>query len=199
MVSSSVRTVRRTRARQRNIDFAQQAAAPAQREVRVKLFALDRHGRLPRATCEATLCDPDRSWWAQTRHASRSLPSARIASRSSAVSVRGPRMFTTRELRLGRLQLPQSILPLGLETARDRAVIGIDRTITALGALGAVARTFNVSPELRHGGLVIGFELLGGLYRGFEARRVRARRGTPRRPPHRSARRRRSGSTRRGR
>jgi hypothetical protein len=92
-------------------------------------------------------------------------------------------VFATSEFGLGGLQLAQSILPLGLETARDQAVIGIDGAVTAFGALRAVARTLDISAELLHGGLVIRFELLGGLDRRFEAcgRQRREERGCDRR------------------
>src|SRR5208282_2484583 len=81
------------------------------------------------------------------------------------------RVFATRQLCFSGLELAQTAFPLGLEAPRNESVVRIDGPIAAFGPLCAVARTLDVAPELRHGGLVIGFELLCGFQRGFKAGR----------------------------
>jgi hypothetical protein len=84
-------------------------------------------------------------------------------------------MLSLRELCFGRLQFLQSAFPLRFEPACDEPVFRVDRAIAALGALGAVARAFDVAPELCKRRLVICFELLDGLQGCGQPRRCERR------------------------
>src|SRR5207249_1402311 len=52
------------------------------------------------------------------------------------------------------------LLPLGFEAASDEAVVGVDRTIAALGASRLVAGTFHIMSPLSQRGVTVGIDLL---------------------------------------
>ena len=85
------------------------------------------------------------------------------------------RMFSIRELCFGGFQFSKSTFPLRFESARDEAIVWIDRAIASFSALRCVARALELAPELREGGLMIGLELLDGLQRGGKPRRCERR------------------------
>jgi hypothetical protein len=69
------------------------------------------------------------------------------------------RVLATCKFSLGGFELAKSIFPLGFEAPRNQPIVGIDRPITALGALCAITCTLDVTPELGEGGLMVSLEL----------------------------------------
>src|ERR1700674_4582529 len=158
------------RARQRHIDLAHQPAAPAQRQMCIGLLALDtqdyfleqRAQQLLAITVGRRCGGPDGI--------------EILTEREDGASLLGRERARSRALALlkfcfGGLQFPQGIFPLRFKSARNEAIVRIDRAITPLSTLRTVTRTLNIAPELREGRLVIRLEFLRGLECGFESRR----------------------------
>ena len=99
----------------------------------------------------------------------RSLPSDRIAARSSARNARGRCCSRRVSFGAGGFHSVQTLFPLGFETARDQSVFGIDRTIAALGPLCFILCAFHFTFELREHTVMVGFHLFGSLECSLEA------------------------------
>jgi hypothetical protein len=80
----------------------------------------------------------------------------------------GPQGFTVCEFGLGLLEFAQAVLPLGLETTGDETVVGVDRTIPTLSALGLVVCPLHREAPLRECAIVIGLEPLGNGKRSLD-------------------------------
>ena len=147
----------------------EKAAAPAQREVRVRLLALDCHHDFLEQRAQQLLAIP-------VGGGGRGPDGVEVLSeREQRVALLARqherlRVFTTRQFRLGGLELAKSVLPLGFETSGDQTIVGIDGPIAPFGTVRTVARSLDITPELSHGSLVIGFELFRRLQRRNDAR-----------------------------
>jgi len=78
--------------------------------------------------------------------------------------------FAPGELGFGLLELAQALLPLALEAAGDKTVLGIDSAIAAFGTLCLVPGALGGEPALDERIVAIGFEPFGGGESGFETR-----------------------------
>jgi len=78
--------------------------------------------------------------------------------------------FAPGELGFGLLELAQALLPLALEAAGDKTVLGIDSAIAAFGTLCLVPGALGGEPALDERIVAIGFEPFGGGESSFETR-----------------------------
>ncbi len=155
-----------------DVEFGQHTPAPAQRQVgglpaarrgdddfveqcAQQLLLVPRRGggRLPdprqvHAKCEHGLALVGRQF-------ARSAPLAAFEF--------GPRLF----------EFAQALFPFRLEAAGDEAILGLDGTVPAFGALGFIARPFEGQTPLFERAVVIGFDPFGGAQRGLETGRLR--------------------------
>src|SRR5207249_7858248 len=121
------------RARQGNIDLTEESAAPAQHHMSVGLLALDAQSDLLEQRAQQFFAIPI------ARRRRRPDAVKILAEREDRVAfVAGEgtrsRVFSIRELCFGGLRLAQSAFPLCFESARDEAIIWIDRAIAPFGA-----------------------------------------------------------------
>jgi hypothetical protein len=78
-------------------------------------------------------------------------------------------VFAPYQFRSCSLQFAKRLLPFGFEATGDQAVVRIDSTITALGALRLVARPLHRKTPLCQRTVVIGLDPLGGGECSFDA------------------------------
>ena len=101
----------------------------------------------------------------------RSAPSARSCSRSGVGQRARPLLLAQRELGLGFGEFLQSAFPVALQAAGDKAVLGLDLVVAALGLLGLVAGVLELQAPLLQRGVVVVLERFGCRERGLHAGR----------------------------
>ena len=142
-----------------DINFAEESAAPTQRQVSVIFIALDSQGDILEQRAEQLLAiaitrggsEPD-TLEVFTECKDRVTFFARKRARSC--------VFAIRELGFGRLQFLQGAFPFCFKSTCDESVLRVDGAIASLGALRVVARTLDVATELRESLLVIGESIM---------------------------------------
>jgi hypothetical protein len=151
----------RPRARQGEIDLAERAALPAQREMGRGLVALDLDDDFFEERAQQLL--------AVARRGRGRLPDGGEIGpeREEAVALclrdhPRPLPFAALEIGLGGFELPQALFPIAFEAARHQPVVGVDGAIAALGTLRFVTCPLHPEPPLLQGGPAIAFEPLGG-------------------------------------
>ena len=154
-------------ARQRNGELGDRAAAPAKRDRRAALFAVDVEDDFLDQARRS--CLRSRSVVVGADHTRpRSAPSASSCSRSAAVSVRG-RWCSRSSARPRRRERAERVLPVAFKPAGDQPVLGLDLAVAALGAVGVVSGALDLQPPLHERGVVVGLERLGRDERGLHA------------------------------
>ena len=68
-------------------------------------------------------------------------------------------LLTPGKLGFGVGEIPEPLLPLGLETASYETVLGLDRFELSLGTVSFIARALNLYSPLLQGSVVVGFEV----------------------------------------
>ena len=72
------------------------------------------------------------------------------------------RMLAAGEFFLGVGEVLQRLVPLGLQTVGDQAIVGVDGPVAALRPACLVAGLLGLASPLRERGVVAVFKLLGG-------------------------------------
>src|SRR6266852_1192618 len=160
----------RTMAGQIEVDLGESAAAPAQRKMCAAFVLVD---------CDDDFLDQRaQQLLLVARRRGRRLPrleqvgaEGKQADALVWAERSGAQLFATREFGLDLLELAQAALPFGLDATGDKAVVGVDGAIAALGALRLVARALDRETPLRQGAVAIGFYAFGGGKHGLGTER----------------------------
>ena len=151
----------RTPAPERDREFGDRAAAPAERELGAELSALHRDVDLFEQRAEQFLAIAVRRRWSSPDD-----PKIGTECVQSVALRRGQRPraggLAARQLRLGGGAVPQALLPFRFQPASHEAILGLHRAIAPLRAVGCVPRAFHRQTPLRHRGVVLLFEVRFG-------------------------------------
>jgi hypothetical protein len=155
---------------QRDVEFAEKATAPPQREMRLMLGLVDRDDDLLEQCAQQFLaiaigrgrCRPYAFQITSQRQNGLTL-----------VRLQHPRALSlaAREFGFRGMEHLEASLPFGFKAACDETIGGINGAIAPLRALRVVARAFDIVPALGHDGVVIGVDVGGGEDRRLEPRR----------------------------
>jgi hypothetical protein len=80
-------------------------------------------------------------------------------------------LLAAHQLGLGRFEVPQGFLPLGLQASGDKPIVGVHGHVTAFGAALFIGCALDRVAPLRESAVTIGFKSFGGRKRGFDAER----------------------------
>src|ERR1700674_4531118 len=146
--------------RQIKIDLGESAAAPTHREMRAILVLVGSDGDFLDHGAQQLFLVAWRGGW-RVPHRKQINPEGEHPSALVGAEGSGPQGFTVCEFGLGLLEFTQAVLPLGLETAGDEAVVGVDGTIPTLGTFSLVVCPLHGETPLCKRAIVIGLEPLG--------------------------------------
>src|SRR5215207_194845 len=161
---------RRLRLGERDGEFGDRTAAPADREHRAARLTHDvdedlfdqRPQQLLAVAVGGRRCRPD----AAEVGAECQQPLALVIGQRPR-----PLLLAQRELGFDLGELCERVLPVALKTAGDESVLGLDLAVAALRPLGLVLRALDLQPPLLERGVVILLKRLGRLQGGLHAGR----------------------------